>query len=52
MNIGRGKKNFSLPLPFLLFLVSCWVFHLPASPFSLKIDLLNQLNLTSWTILA
>ncbi len=29
MNIGRGQKNFSLPLPFLLFLVSCWVFHLP-----------------------
>src|SRR5919202_4104161 len=29
MNIGRGKKNFSLPLLFLLFPLSCWVFPLP-----------------------
>jgi histidine triad (HIT) family protein len=28
MNIGRGKKNFSLPLLFLLFPLSCWVFPL------------------------
>src|SRR6476661_7929961 len=32
MNIGRGKKNFSLPLLFLLFPLSCWVFPLPTSP--------------------
>src|SRR6476620_6178840 len=30
MNIGRGKKNFSLPFLFLLFLLSCWVFLLPS----------------------
>src|SRR6476469_356197 len=50
MNIGRGKKNFSLPLLFLLFLLSCWVLPLPSSRHSLHPLHLVQCSLPNFLL--